>query len=125
MQQVLIHNRTRPGGAPLHAQSCDTFLGRLRGLMFRRAIGPREGLLMVQPSADRLNAAIHMLFMHFDITVVWADPSLRVVDVRLAKRWRPAYMPCAAALYVLETHPDRLHDYEIGDQLAIEPCENA
>jgi uncharacterized membrane protein (UPF0127 family) len=122
MQQVLIHNRTRPESAPLRAQSCDSFFSRLRGLMFRRAIAPDEGLLMVQPTEDRINAAIHMLFMNFDIAVVWADSALRVVDVCLAKRWRPAYMPRGAALYVLETHPNRLHDYLIGDQLAIEPC---
>lgn len=125
MQQVLIHNQTRPARAAIQAQSCDSFYGRLRGLMFRRSIAQNEGLLMIQPHADRVNAGIHMFFMNFDITVVWADTSLRVVDVCLAKRWRPAYMPRGAALYVLETHPDRLRDFQIGDQLVIEPCANA
>jgi uncharacterized membrane protein (UPF0127 family) len=125
MQQVLIHNQTRPARTPLQAQSCDSFIGRLRGLMFRASIAPHEGLLMIQPRADRLDAAIHMFFMRFDITVVWADAALRVVDVCLARRWRPAYMPRQAALYVLETHPARLNDFKIGDQLVIEACVNA
>ena len=90
--------------------------------MFRRAIGAHEGLLMVQPRTDRMDAAIHMFFMRFDIAVIWADSELRVVDVQLARRWRPAYVPARAAKYVLEIHPDRLKDYSIGDQLVIEKC---
>lgn len=77
---------------------------------------------MVQPRADRVDAAIHMFFMSFDIAVVWADAQLRVVDVKYAQRWRPAYAPSKAAKYVLETHPDRLNDFKIGDQLVLEKC---
>jgi uncharacterized membrane protein (UPF0127 family) len=119
MQLVLIHNQYNPTTRPLQTGYCDSFFGRLRGLMFRKSLGEYEGLLMVQPRADRLDAAIHMFFMNFDITVVWADPQMRVVDVQYAKRWRPAYAPAKAAKYVLETHPDRLNDYKIGDQLVI------
>jgi uncharacterized membrane protein (UPF0127 family) len=120
MQQVLIHNQTHPAQKPLQAGYCASFLCRLRGLMFRRSLAPYEGLWMVQPSADRANAAIHMFFMRFDIAVVWADDGLCVVDTRLARRWRPAYIPAKAARYVLETHPDRLNEFHPGDQLVIE-----
>ena len=120
MQLVLLINQTKSSTKPLKARYCDTFWGRLRGLMFQKAIGKDEGLLMVQPRADRLDAAIHMFFMNFDIAVIWADEHLRVVDAQLARRWRPAYAPAKAAKYVLETHPDRLKDYTIGDQLVIE-----
>lgn len=122
MPLVLLHNQTHPTDKPLQAQYCASFLGRLRGLMFQKSISAYAGLLMVQPRADRLDAAIHMFFMNFDIAVIWADEHLRVVDVMLARRWRPAYMPAKAAKYVLETHPDRLNDYKIGDQLVIEQC---
>ena len=74
---------------------------------------------MVQPRADRMDAAIHMFFMNFDIAVVWADKDLRVVDVQYAKRWRPFYAPARAAKYVLETHPQRLSDFKAGDQLVV------
>ncbi len=77
---------------------------------------------MVQPRADRVDAAIHMFFMNFDIAVIWADESLRVVDAQLARRWRPAYAPAKAAKYVLETHPDRLGEFAAGDQLVLEKC---
>lgn len=77
---------------------------------------------MVQPRADRLDASIHMFFMSFDIAVVWADAQLKVVDVQLARRWRPAYFPSAAAKYVLEIHTDRLNDFHPNDQLVLETC---
>ncbi len=122
MQLVLLHNRTHPTQAPLQAHYCNSFLCRLRGLMFAKVLGENAGLLMVQPRADRVDAAIHMFFMNFDLAVVWADADLRVVDVQFARRWRPAYAPAKAAKYVLETHPKRLSDYQIGDQLVLEKC---
>jgi hypothetical protein len=77
---------------------------------------------MIQPSTSRIDAAIHMLFMNFDISVVWIDDQFCVVDAQLARRWRLAYMPAKAARYVLETHPERLRDFEAGDFLSFEPC---
>ncbi len=77
---------------------------------------------MVQSRADRLDASIHMLFMSFDIAVVWTDAQFKVVDVQLAKRWRPAYFPAAAAKYILELHPDRFNDFHLNDQLVLEKC---
>lgn len=122
MQQALIHNQTHPSQQPIKANYCSSFLCRLRGLMFQKSLGQHDGLVMVQPRSDRIDAAIHMLFMRFDIAVVWADEKLRVIDTQLARKWRPAYIPSAAALYVIEIHPDRLTDYKIGDQLTIEIC---
>lgn len=122
MESVLITNQTHPTRKPLKADHCSTFLSRLRGLMFRKSLGQHEGILMVQPRSDRVDASIHMFFMNFDIAVVWADPNLRVVDVQLARRWRPAYAPAKAAKYILETHPDRLSDFQIGDQLVLKKC---
>jgi uncharacterized protein len=122
MQIVRIVNQTHPVKKPIKAEYCDSFMGRLRGLMFRKSLTPHEGLLMVQPSASRIDASIHMFFMNFDIATVWLDPQLRVVDVRLARRWRPAYFPAGPAKYILEAHPDRLADFHPGDQVALEPC---
>jgi uncharacterized membrane protein (UPF0127 family) len=95
---------------------------RLRGLMFQKSIGSHNGLLMVQPQSSRLDAAIHMLFMNFDIAVIWIDEDATVVDVQIARRWRPAYFPVKAAKYILEAHPDRRNDFNKGDRLSIETC---
>ena len=78
---------------------------------------------MVQPVEDRVNAAIHMLFMNFDITVVWMDRSLKVVDVQLARRWRPAYSPARPAKYVLELPAGQLNNFKVNDQVKITACD--
>lgn len=78
---------------------------------------------MVQPRTDRVDASIHMLFMEFDLAVIWLDDLHRVVDVKHCRRWNPVYIPIVAAKFVLETHLARLADYHIGDQLRIQPCD--
>jgi uncharacterized membrane protein (UPF0127 family) len=119
MKYVLIHNQTNNLTSPIRARYCSSFFCRLRGLMFARSLGGHEALLMVQPRADRVEASIHMLFMAFDLAVIWLDEQCRVVDKKICRRWRPAYFPAGAAKYVLETHVERLDDFCVGDQLAI------
>lgn len=117
---IAIHNLSRPQVQPVTAGYCRSFFCQLRGLMFRRSLEQHEGLLLVQAGESRLESSIHMLFMWMDLTVVWINNAHQVVDVRLARRWRPAYFSQKPARYVLELHTDRLHDFEIGDQLHIE-----
>jgi uncharacterized protein len=122
MQQVLIYNLTHPAPPSIRSRYCSSFLCRLRGLMFRKSLAVDEGLLMVHPRADLVDSAIHMLFMNFDIAVIWADEKRQVVDVKLARRWRPVYSPALPAKYVLEIHASRLDNFKIGDQLVFDPC---
>ena len=42
-------------------------------------------------------------------------PVMRVVDKVFARSWRPAYFSKQPARYVLEIHPERWEDFEIGD----------
>lgn len=120
MQIIAIHNATRPTAQPVKAKNCRSFFCRLRGLMLRSHLAPDEGLLMVEPTESRVNAAIHMFFMRFSLCVVWFDRNCRVVGVTLAHPWRPYYAPPAPAKYILETHPDRIHDFQVGDQLVLQ-----
>ena len=85
--------------------------------MFTRSIDPDHGLLLVQNRDSRMDASIHMLFMAMDLAIVWINHNKEVVDICLARRWRPAYIPHKAARYVLETHPQRLPDFRIGDRI--------
>jgi len=55
-----------------------------------------------------------MLGVSFDLAVFWINDAGQVVDKTLARAWRPAYLPQAPARYVLETHPSRLNDLQIG-----------
>lgn len=119
MRRIFLHNCTHPATSPIQALYCDTFFSRFRGLMFRRELAEREGLLLVESSESRVNSSIHMLFMNFDIAVVWLNTQLQVVDVQLCKRWRPSYIPAKPAQFTLETRVEYLPEFHIGDQLAI------
>ncbi len=88
--------------------------------MFRKSIGEFEGILLAEKKDSKSGAAIHMMFMRFDICVIWINSSARVVDKRIAKRWKPFYIPGAPAKYILETHANRYADFSVGDQIKIE-----
>jgi uncharacterized membrane protein (UPF0127 family) len=120
MQQVHIYNLSRPQDSAIVAQYCVSYACRLRGLMFRRSLPLQEGLLLVQNRESRLDAAIHMLFMWVDLAIIWINAASEVVDVRLARRWRPMYFPTRPAMYVLELAEEHLRDFEIGDRVRFE-----
>lgn len=88
--------------------------------MFQRSLDPNGGLLMVQKTETRANAAIHMFFVYMDLGVLWLDSSLKIVDLQLAKSWQPIYTPQYPAKYILEIHPRRLPEFKIGDQVKFE-----
>ena len=106
-----------------HVRWCDSFLCKLRGLMFRSHLEDGEGLLMVEPRASRSGASIHMLFMSFSIATIWLDDSMCIVDTVLAKPWRPAYVPAKPAKYTLEASSELLNKVSVGEKLTFEPIE--
>jgi len=120
MRSVLIDNKTHPLDKPLHIDVCDTFFYRLRGFMFQSGVSKEGGLLIIQGSESRLDAAIHMFFVNFDLAVVWINRHHDVVDTCLARHWRPFYMPSHKAQMILEIHPSRQHEFCAGDHLSIE-----
>ncbi|MBI5966068.1 MAG: DUF192 domain-containing protein [Chloroflexi bacterium] len=116
-QSIIINNLSKAIEQPARVGYCDSFLCRLRGLMFRSRLGPDEGLLLVEKRDSRLDTSIHMFFVPFDLAVFWINSEKTVVDKVIAKSWRPAYFPKADAKYTLEIHPDRWGNYEIGDKV--------
>jgi uncharacterized protein len=99
------------------AKWCQSFWCHFRGLQFVRHLDDDEGLLFVTNGESVVNTTIHMFFMFMDIAVVWLDSSGKVVDKKLAKRWRPAYAPRTAAQYYIEAPVSLLERVEIGDVL--------
>ena len=114
---IVIQNLTRPIENPVCVPYCDSFLCRLRGLMFRARLVRDEGLLLVEKRDSRLDTSIHMFFVSFDLAVFWINSNLTVVDKVLAKSWHPVYVPKADARYTLELHAERWEDYQIGDKV--------
>jgi uncharacterized membrane protein (UPF0127 family) len=98
---------------------CDTFWKRGRGLMFRSK-GSVEGkrvFLFVEGRESVTATTIHMFFVFFPIAVVWLDADRRVVDMALARPFRPYYAPRKAARYFVEGHPSLLERVNVGDVL--------
>ena len=114
-KMVNAHNRTRRIASPPGVLYCDTFLTQLRGLTFRRRLAQDEGLILAGTRDSRLDSSIHMLFVRFELAVIWIDSTMKVVDKTIAKPWRPAYFSKQPAQFVLEIHPDRWNDFNIGD----------
>jgi uncharacterized membrane protein (UPF0127 family) len=102
------------------ARWCSTFGSKLRGFTWRRRLPPGAGLVLVENTDNRVNTAIHMLFVFFELGIVWVDSGGKIVDLTVARPWRPAYVPQAPARYVIETHPAVLKDLRIGDHIRFE-----
>lgn len=96
---------------------CASFLCRLRGLTLRRTLGDDEGYLLVGRRESRTHTAIHMFLVFFPIAAIWMDRNGQVVDVRLARPFRPLYVSRTPARDVLEGPPALLEQVQIGDQL--------
>lgn len=113
-------NRSRGLARPLHADWCDSFGAKLRGLAWRRSLGAEEGVVLVNEGESRANSAIHMLGMFFDLAIVWLDGEKSVVDVRVARAWRSILKPRMPAQYVIECAAERLNEFVVGDHIAFE-----
>jgi uncharacterized membrane protein (UPF0127 family) len=117
MKISCIENKSQPLLTPLQAIYCESYLCRLRGLMFRYSLPQDKGLLLVRARDSQSGTSIHMLFVYMDIAVIWINSLNIVVDTILALSWHPAYASHKAATYILEIHPDRLNEFKIGDRL--------
>jgi uncharacterized membrane protein (UPF0127 family) len=114
---ITIENKNRMSEGALRIKYCDTFFTQLRGFTLRDSLSREEGLLLVGTRDSRLESSIHMFFVSFDLSVIWINSAMQVVDKVLAKSWRPAYFSKQPARYVLEVHPERWGDFEIGDRV--------
>jgi len=117
---IHVRNLDIPSQAPLQIKYCASFICRLRGLTFRSPLSPTEGLLLVYKQDSRLDTSIHMLGVSFDLAVIWINSSMQVVDKVLAESWHLAYAPKEEAQYILEIHPDRLDEFQIGNKVKFE-----
>lgn len=117
---VTIRNLSNPAIAPIRGKWCQSFASRLRGFTFRSSLGLEEGLVLVEPRDSRIDTSIHMFFVWTDLSVAWVNGQGEVVDVALAKSWRPFYEPAKPARYVIEYHPARHGDLRLGDRIAFD-----
>jgi uncharacterized membrane protein (UPF0127 family) len=93
MKTIHLININHPLPTPLDALYCESFLCRLRGLMFQSSLAADHGLLLVEAHEGRIDTAIHMLFVFMNLAVIWINSEQVVVDTILARSWRLAYVP--------------------------------
>jgi len=117
---ILVRNLTRPAMEPIRIRWCQSFFSRLRGFTFRSSLDQNEGLVLVEARDSRVDTAIHMFFVWTDLAVAWVNNNNEVVDIALAKAWRPFYASAKPARYVVEFHPKRHGELKPGDQVAFE-----
>ena len=99
------------------AQWCNTFASKLRGYTFRHNWLANDGLVLVYNDDSRMNASIHMLFVFFDLGVLWVNDAGQVVDKVIARPWRLSYVPQSPARYVIEAHPGIVDQVAVGDTI--------
>ena len=114
---LTVVNESRGERWSVRVRRCASFLCRLRGLTFRRRLPEGEALLLVGGRVSRLETAIHMFFVFFPIAAIWLDGEGRVVDARLARPFRPLYVPRSPARDVLEGPPELLERVAVGERL--------
>lgn len=118
MKQIQIYNISRPSINPISARYCSSFFSRFKGLMLQQQLLPGFGLLLVEKRDSRIDTTIHMFFMRFDIATVWINSNYKVIDVQMARRWPPFYIPRSPARFILETNTQNFSDFKIGDLVA-------
>jgi uncharacterized membrane protein (UPF0127 family) len=114
---ITIENMNRRIDGGLRVKYCDTFLTQLRGFTFRSGLARDDGLVLVGKRDSRVDSSIHMFFVSFDLAVIWINSDMQVVDKILARSWKPAYFSKQPAKYVLEVHPDRWDEFQVGDRV--------
>ena len=116
----MLVNRTTGEVLATQITHCDTFWSRLRGLMFRRALGPEQAYVFSYRRESIAETAIHMFFVFQEIAVVWLDAQWRVVETARARPFRPYYAPSTAAQYIVEAAPGMLAYAHVGDVWVLE-----
>lgn len=96
--------KVKIGNTTVNAEIADTPYKKMRGLMFRKSLGEREGMLF--PFSEEDYYGFWMMNMSIPIDILWIGKDKKVVDI--VKDVQPcglscqSYKPKEKAMYVLE-----------------------
>lgn len=102
----------------IEIKKADTFLEKLRGLMFRRKID--HGILFDLEEETRLGACIHSIFVFFKFDVIFLNSDKEIVDIRESVRpFKPLIIPKEPVKYILELPEGKIDEkgLNIGQSL--------
>lgn len=123
-----------PDGATVRLEIADTPAIRQRGLMFRQALGPNEGMVFLFERPGSYPFWMQNCLISIDI--IWLDPDFRVLSIAHAVppcRLPNCAPPCGSpecptyphdgqALFVIEVAAGfaRQHRLKIGDRIGVQ-----
>ena len=104
------------GNTEITAEIADDTIKRTKGLMFRKSLAEKEGMLFV---FDEENYhTFWMMNMSFPIDIIWINKEKKVVDI--TKNAQPCkiicsttYRPKERAMYVLEVNANFTEEHKI------------
>lgn len=101
-----------------NAVPADSFISRLRGLMFKKCLEKDKGLL-IEYSKRLRSRSVHGFFMRFPLDLIFIDDDKRIVELASLRPWK-IYNPRADCRWVLEVNEGftREKGLKIGDTLA-------
>lgn len=82
----------------INAKYCNSFLSKLRGLMFSKP----KNLIFVLNRESKINSTIHTFFVFFPIDVIWLDKNKKIVDHRKNVKPFSIAIPKKKAKYIIE-----------------------
>ena len=99
---------------PVQINVCDTYLSRLRGLMFTKQLDRNKGIYIVPCNG------IHMYFMNYAIDVIFIDKDGKVVKTYCnVKQWK--LIPYVKRAYgCIEVSVGVIETYSIQEDMIIE-----
>lgn len=109
----MLRNITNGAVLARDLEIADTFFRRLRGLMFRRRLGPGHALLLSPCNS------IHTCFMRFAIDVLFLDYEHRIVHIAHSVPPFRLVFPVRDAVFVLELAAGTAADTcaAVGDEI--------
>ncbi len=104
----------------LEVREAESFLSKVRGLMFRKRSSFNYCLLFRFRGETKSLSAIHSFFVFFKFDAVFLNSDKEVVDIREKIRpFTPSVIPCKPSKFLLELPPGKASELgvKIGDKI--------
>ena len=112
----MLINKTRNKVIAKEVRLADTYLLKLRGLMFENRGRFNYALVFDLRGEHKFSASIHMLFVFFPIDVLYLDKNRKVVQVvRNLKPFTPLFVPQKQSAYIVEIPAGKSNGIAAGD----------
>lgn len=95
----------------------NTYFKRFKGLMFENKKNFDYALIFEFPRESKLGCSIHMLFMKFEIDVLFLNSKKIVVDKTTLKPWIINYTPKKPAKFVIEAPKGTFSKIKLSEKL--------